>query len=356
MEPTTIAIFRARSRISLIPCDQMNSRSEVTAENWAARRVMVTGANGFVGRWLVEALVAKGATVTAVVRQGSAPTGTDASIRSAAVAVGNVADADFIGRTIRNSSIDTVFHLAAVNVNRGCAIDPRTFFDAHFNGAYAVLEAARLACGAIRVVLASSCEVEDCLLPKPARRVHPYMASKASAELMARAYHDTFEIPVVVLRSQNIYGGGDTNWDRLIPGTVRSLLQGEQPVIRGTGRRERDFVHVDDAVAAYLKAAELATCPRVRGQVFRIATGRATKVLEVVRMLARFSGREDVQPVVLGGLNDDRVDAVYSLAEERQILGWSSSVSLQDGLARTVAWYASHFCKPTDPLGGSATS
>ncbi|MFM8532981.1 MAG: NAD-dependent epimerase/dehydratase family protein, partial [Acidimicrobiia bacterium] len=220
----------------------MSVHSEATVFDWAARRVMVTGANGFVGRWLVRALVDRGAAVTAVVRHDPPPAIADDGIAAVAVAVGNVADTDFIGRTVQDSGIDTVFHLAGVNVNRGSTVPPRAFLDAHLHGAYAVLEASRVASGTIRVVLASSQEVEDCLLPEPARRMHPYMASKAAAELITRAFHDTFETPVVVLRSQNIYGGGDTNWERLIPGSIRSLLQGDHPVIKGTGRMARDFV------------------------------------------------------------------------------------------------------------------
>ena len=332
----------------------MQEQSGVNVFDWATRRVLVTGANGFVGRWLTRALVARGAAVTAVVRRDLAPPQAEEAIRGVAVAVGNVADADFIGRTIRDSGIDTVFHLAAVNVNRGSTIEPQAYFDAHLHGACSVLEACRRGGGTIRAVLASSREVEDCLLPEPSRRMHPYMASKASAELIARAYHDSFETPVVVLRSQNIYGGGDTNWDRLIPGSVRSLLHGEQPVIRGTGRMLLDFVHVDDAVTAYLKAAEAAARSQVRGQVFRIATGFATEILEVVRMLARLCGRADVQPVVLGGRKDDRVDALYIPDREREILHWSSSTDLSEGLASTVAWYAAHFRKAVAPVAGSA--
>lgn len=317
---------------------------------WATRRVMVTGANGFVGRWLVRALMAQGAVVTAIVRQ--APTGyQDDGLRAVNLAIGTVADVDFIARTVRDSGIDTIFHLAAVNVNRGSAIDPPVFFDAHLHGACSVLEACRRAGGAIRAVLASSREVEDCLLPQPARRMHPYMASKAAAELIARAYHDTFEVPVVILRSQNVYGGGDTNWNRLVPGTIRSLLHGEPPVIQGTGLMRRDFVHVDDAVAAFLAAAEAAHRPDVRGQVFRIATGSEIEVIEVVRMLARLSGRDDARPVVLGGLQDDRVDARYSPDREREVLHWSSSVALSEGLERAVAWYAAYFGTRVPPAG-----
>lgn len=328
----------------------MADRCQVPLFDWAERPVLVTGADGFVGRWLVRALADRGACVAALVRRPRAAAAdlTTHAGGNVTFVEGNVADAECIASTMRRFRIGTVFHLAGINVNRGSVVEPRLFFDAHVHGACSVLDACRMAANQCTVVLASSREVEDCLRPDCPRAMHPYMASKAAAELIARAYHDTYEIPVVVLRSQNIYGGGDRNWQRLVPGTIRSLLHGERPVIRGTGLLRRDYVYVADAVDAYLAAAESARRAEVGGKVFRIASGAAVEVRELVALLAEVAGRADLEPVVLGGLPEDRVDEPYVPDEERAVLGWSARTALREGLARTVEWYATNF-----PDGGA---
>lgn len=320
------------------------ARASVPDSAWSSRRVMVTGADGFVGRWLTRALSDRGAFVIAVVRKAAkTPVLEGAAGEQWVVAEGNVSDAGFIRRQVIDHDLDTVFHLAGVNVNRGSDFDPRPVLDAHVFGICAVLEACRTAGKSCGLVLASSHEVEDCFTADCPRTMHPYMASKAAAELLARSYHDTFGVPLIVLRCQNIYGGGDTNWGRIVPGTIRSLLRGERPVIRGSGRLQRDYVHVDDAVAAYIAAAERLTDPSATGAVFRVATGSTHDAREVVSLLTELAGRDDLSPLILDAFKDERVDRRYAPERERVLLGWQSRIDVREGLARTLDWYVRFF-------------
>jgi CDP-glucose 4,6-dehydratase len=148
---------------------------------------------------------------------------------------------------------------------------------------------------------------------------------------------------VAVVRSDNIYGGGDFNWQRLVPGAIRSLLKGEPPVIRGTGLLQRDYVYVDDAVAAYLAVAERLDRADVSRKLFRVATGKTAGALDVVNRLVQLSGRADLKPRVLNEIQDERVDTLYAPTIEKNVLGWTSQVTLQDGLARAYAWYQKFF-------------
>ena len=253
-----------------------------------------------------------------------------------------ISDLAGISGIINGGSIDTVYHLAANNTNTGGAVSPYEIFETNIRGTYTVLEACRMAAKPARAVLASSKEVEDCFSEKPSRKSHPYMASKASVELIARAYHDSFQLPTVVLRSDNIYGGGDFNWSRLIPGTIRSVLRGETPVIRGNGLLQRDYTYVEDAVAAYLAIGERLDSMDVQGRLFRIATGVGTSVLEVVKQIVRAAGRPDLQPRVLNEASDERVDTFHREIEQTAP-GWKCQYSLERGLGRACGWYRDFF-------------
>lgn len=312
---------------------------------WTTRRVMVTGADGFVGRWLTRALSARGAKVTALVWSGSDDAHIEETLHAtgAAIVRGDVTDLDAMSRVICDGGIDTVFHLAAVNTNRKDGLSPYELFETNIRGTYTVLEACRNASEGTRAIVSSSKEVEDCFRPESGRKFHPYMTSKASAELIVRTYGDTFGVPAALVRSDNIYGGGDFNWQRLVPGAIRSLLRGEAPVIRSSGKLQRDYVYVEDAVAAYMAIAERLDRPEVVGKLFRIATGSTASALDVLGHLVKLSGRADLSPRVLNEIQDERVDIPYVPAAEKSVLGWSCRVNLQDGLARTFAWYSDFF-------------
>lgn len=323
----------------------MNKKPLQPVFDWTARRVMVTGADGFVGRWLTRALAGRGAKATALIWSGNDDAQVEEKLRAAGAAIvrGDVADLSCISRVMCDEGIDTVFHLAAINTNRGAGLSPYEIFETNIRGTYTVLEACRNASAGTRAIVSSSKEVEDCFRIESGRKHHPYMTSKASAELIARTYGDTFGVPVALVRSDNIYGGGDFNWQRLVPGAIRSLLKGEAPVIRSSGTLQRDYVYVEDAVAAYLAIAERLDRPAVAGKLFRVATGTTASALDMLSHLVRLSGRTDLSPRVLNEVQDERVDIPYVPAVEKNILGWACQVSLQDGLDRTYAWYRDFF-------------
>jgi CDP-glucose 4,6-dehydratase len=306
--------------------------------DWATRRVLVTGANGFIGRWLVPALIARGATVLALVNVKNKP---DEKQFGDAVQVvqGEVTNIELISSLLRDSQIDTVYNLAAINTNTGSSISPYDIFETNTRGAYTVLEACRKMSAPVRAIVFSSKEVEDCFRPDSGRRHHPYMASKAAAEMIARAYFDAAGISTAVVRLENIYGGGDLNWNRLVPGMMRVILRGETPVIRSNGLLQRDYVYVEDLVAACLAIGERLDYPEVRGQLFRIATGRGTTVREMVKQIALAAGRPDLEPKVLNEKTEERIDTLYTPELEREILGWSAKASLPEGLSRACRWY-----------------
>lgn len=310
---------------------------------WAARRVLVTGADGFVGRWLVPALAAHGARVWALVRPGSKDTRKIQHLAGTSGVEIVYANLPGILEIINKAAIDTVYHLAANNSNRGATVSAYELFETNIRGTYIVLEACRTAHKPVGVVLASSTEAEDCFRANATRKFHPYMASKAAAELVARACHDSFGIPLAIARSANVYGGGDFNWSRLVPGTIRSILLGEAPVIRSNGLLQRDYVYVEDAVAAYIAIGERLNAATVNGKLFRLASGLRTTVLDVVERITRAAGRPDLKPQVLNEKMEGRIDADYVPELERNVLGWKCQFSLDEGLSRTCRWYQDLF-------------
>ncbi len=309
---------------------------------WANRKVLVTGANGFIGPWLIRALTARGASVYALVRDGSKSVEKDfgAGVK---VVHGDITNLELISRLIRDTEIDLVYHLAAINTNTGSSISPYDIFETNTRGTYTLLEACRRSERPVHAVIASSKEVEDCFRPGNGRKHHSYMASKASAELIAKTYFDTAGIAAAVVRLDNIYGGGDFNWNRLVPGMMRVILHGETPIIRSNGLLQRDYVYVEDAVAAFLAIGVRLNNPAVAGQLFRVTTGIGTSVLEMVRQISITAGKPDLKPQVLNEKTEERVDMVYTPEREREVLGWSSQISLTEGLARTWQWYERYF-------------
>jgi CDP-glucose 4,6-dehydratase len=317
---------------------------------WKDRSVLITGASGFVGYWLSEELCRQGASVTALLSSR------DFSVRARPLlnfvglkaVEGNIDDAKLLERVMCNEAVDTVFHLAANNINVGDSVSPLAIFETNIRGAYSILEACRLTRSVQRVVIASSREAEelhaiDNNSELERRQRHPYQASKISAELIAQAYNDTYNVPVVISRSDNIYGGRDFNWNRLIPGTIRSLYYGEPPILRSNGEIKRDYVFIQDIVAAYLALAKRASDADVRGQTFHFATGANISGLDIVNLLCEVACRSDLKPIIINHSKNERINQPRPLHRERDILGWESKCQIQEGLRLTFSWYQDYF-------------
>lgn len=320
----------------------MNAAEKSSELRWPDQRVLITGADGFLGGVMTRSLLARGASVYALVWSGNQECDVKSLMASGATIVhGDITDISLLTSLCGDSGINMVFHLAAINANTGI-LPPYTLWEANIRGVYTVLEACRAASPKARIIIASSREAEKCCSGLSARSLHPYMVSKASAELIARAYSDTFDLLTSCVRSDNLYGGGDRNWQRLIPGTIRSLLQGEAPVIRGDGQLARAYVYINDAINAYCAIAERLHREDIRGQIFRLSTGVNIPVLNIVRQLVEISGRSDLSPRILHEKCAERVDEIYVPAREKQLLDWENTVGLREGLTRTYEWYRTH--------------
>ncbi len=321
------------------------------AENfWRGKSVLVTGARGFVGSWLSYALLERGAHVTVIVRDQPGISnfellGLDSR---AGMVAGSVSEYPIVERTLNEYDVDTCFHLAAQAMVGVANRSPLSTFESNIKGAWTVLEACRMSKLVERVVIASSDKAygSQPRLPytedMPLLGRNPYDASKACADLLASSYHHTYDLPLAVARCANIYGGGDLNFSRLIPSAIQSALLHEAPVIRSDGTPVRDYLHVDDAVAAYLTLAEQVERPDVCGKAFNFGTSAPVSVLEVVSVILDACGAPDLEPDVRGaGEIKDEIERQY-LDSQRAIktLGWTATVSLGEGIRRAVEWYA----------------
>jgi CDP-glucose 4,6-dehydratase len=200
-----------------------------------------------------------------------------------------------------------------------------------------------------RVVVASSDKAygESESLPytedSPLAARHPYAASKACADVIAQSYHETCGLPVAIARCGNVYGGGDLNWSRIVPGTVRALLHGDPPLIRSDGTFVRDYVYVKDVSRAYMELAGHIGEPGVAGEAFNFSDERPLGVLELVAEIAHLLGREDLTPVVLDYASGEIRSQSLSARKARERLGWLARYDLESGLAETIEWYRDFF-------------
>jgi CDP-glucose 4,6-dehydratase len=321
------------------------------APEWRARRVLVTGATGLIGSALTARLVRDGAEVTVLQR--------DADQRSAFVRAGlagrvtmvsgAIEDAVTVERAVCDGEIDTVVHLAAQTLVGTARRMPRMTFEANVLGTVNVLEACRLHPDLVRrVVVASSDKAYGALAAgryeetQPLDGRQPYEASKACADLVARSYAASFDLPVVVTRCGNVYGPGDLNWSRLVPGTLRDLLRGVTPRLRSDGSPVREYLFVDDAVDAYLAIADAAD--RLGGEAFNVASGQVMTVREMYDAVCAAAGCH-VEPVVEAGAGDELAFQALDGAKLHDALGWRATTPVADGLARTVPWYRLHLAE-----------
>ena len=317
---------------------------------WQVKRVFVTGCNGFLGSWVVQALVRQGACVVGLVRDHVPQSmlfrnGIAGQIR---IVHGELNDIALLERILAEYEVETIFHLAAQTIVGIANRSPLSTFETNIRGTWHVLEAARRAAGVNSIVVASSEKAygEPQALPfveeHPLHGRHPYDVSKSCVDLIAQTYATTYRLPVAITRFSNLYGGGDLNWNRLIPGTIRSVLRGKPPLIRSDGTFKRDYVYVEDAVTAYLTLARRAAQPGVCGEAFNFGLGQPVTALEVVQTIIEVSEHPDLQPVILDEVKHEIRDEYLSPQKAHTVLGWQPQESLASGLSRTMDWYRAY--------------
>jgi CDP-glucose 4,6-dehydratase len=316
--------------------------------SWRDRPVFVTGATGLLGGWLVQALQERGARVVALVRD-SVPRSrlvSERVIDRVDVVWGDVTDYYCVQRALAEYEIERVFHLAAQAIVGIANRWPLSTFETNVRGTWNVLEASRRQPTVRSVVVASSDKAygDQERLPyeetAPLQGRHPYDVSKSAADLIAQSYWTSFGLRVAITRCGNLFGGGDLNWTRLVPGTIRSVLRDSPPLIRSNGRLIRDYLYVEDAVDAYLAVADaLLASDTVAGQAINISYGEPQSVVELVTRILTRMGRKDLSPRILDEATNEILDQYLDATRARKVLGWTPRVGLDEGLTRTIGWY-----------------
>jgi CDP-glucose 4,6-dehydratase len=314
---------------------------------WMDRPTFVTGGTGLVGSWLVRRLVEQGADVVCLVRDWvpqSELVRADLMERVKVVR-GSVEDQALMERVLGEHEIDTVMHLAAQTIVGIANRNPVSTFEANIRGSWSIFEACRRSPRVKQVVFASSdkaygdCETLPYAESTPLQGRHPYDVSKSCSDLIAQSYAVTYGLPIAITRCGNFYGGGDLNWNRIVPGTIRSIVRGTPPVIRSDGQFVRDYFYVEDGAAAYMLLAEkLAASPELRGEAFNFSNEIQVTVQELVQRILALMG-SDLEPDVRNEATHEIRHQYLSAAKARETLDWRPLFTLDEGLRRTIDWY-----------------
>lgn len=317
------------------------------ANFWQGKLVFVTGCTGLLGSWLTAELIHKGANVLGLIH--SDPTHSllayMGTIQRIDTIQGDIRDFDLIAKILVENPVDIIFHLAAQTQVGVANRDPITTFDTNIKGTWTLLEIARCQPKPPGLIIASSAKVygEQSELPysedTPLLGQQPYDVSKACADLITRTYAHSYNLPVAIARCANLYGGGDLNWRRIVPGTIRSTLQGERPIVRSDGTAKRNYIYVQDAVRGYLTLAQNLHRPDVCGEAFNFGVEAATTVLDMIHTIIRLSPQSHLQPIILNEAQNEVQEQHLCSRKARQILDWQTRYSLEDGLRETISWY-----------------
>jgi CDP-glucose 4,6-dehydratase len=323
-------------------------RTAMTDGFWRGRRVLVTGANGFLGAWLARALVDLGAVVVGYDKSDRGALDLHPDLKGEVdLLLGDLTDQPKLEETLAAREIQTVYHLGAqssINIARG---SPIPAFESNIRGTWCLLDACRAVGRVETIAVASSLTVYGEQEHSPfdesfaLNGSHPYAASKACTDILARCYAATWGLPIAVARTTNTYGGADPHLDHIVPGTFLSLLRGERPEITSDGSPTKGYLYVRDIVDAYLLLGRRAADPDVRGLAFNFHPDEPTSVLELVETMVKVAGRPDLPPFVTGA--PGRYEHLHLSNERaRGVLGWVPRYSLEEGLRETFAWYREH--------------
>lgn len=317
---------------------------------WEGRPTFVTGGSGFLGSWLVRELLERHAEVICLVRERALNNALveQATIERVRTVQGDIRDQTLLQTILRQHKVATVFHLAAQTIVGTARENPGATLDINIGGTTALLEACRSTKSVEQIVIASSDKAygdageQPYEEGTPLRGTHPYEVSKACAEMIARAYAVSYGAPAVITRCGNFYGPGDLNWNRIVPGTIRALLEGQRPVIRSDGKFVRDYFYVGDGVEAHLMLAErLAQKPALRGEAFNFSNETCVTVLELVQKISALMG-SDLIPDVRNEASSEIRFQTLNASKARREFGWRPRFTLDEGLELAIAWYRTY--------------
>jgi CDP-glucose 4,6-dehydratase len=318
---------------------------------WQDRPVLITGATGLVGGWLVKHLLTAGANIVCLVRDWIPQSFLVQSraLEKVRVVRGDIVDQALLQRIVEEYEINTVIHLAAQTVVGVANRNPISTFETNIAGTWRLLEACRYSSTVKQIIVASSDKAygEQIQLPydenTPLKGTHPYDVSKSCADLITQSYAHTYHLPVAIARCGNFYGGGDLNWSRIVPGTIKSILKGEPPIIRSNGLFVRDYLYVEDGATAYmLLAEELSHQPELIGEAFNFSLEIKLTVLELVDKILKIMG-SDLKPKILNQASNEITNQYLSSQKARKILNWHPLFDLDTGLEKTINWYQEIF-------------
>lgn len=313
---------------------------------WNDKNVFITGCTGLLGSWLTKALVERGANVTGLIRDLVPKSNLNWSGFNNKINIvrGDLNDYFILERVLNEYEIDTVFHLAAQTIVTIANRNPISTFETNIKGTWNLLEACRRSNLVDNVVFASSDKAYGSQEELPYNEStalqgrHPYDVSKSCADLICRSYYETYELPVCVTRCGNFYGGGDLNFNRIVPGTIRSVLNNERPVIRSDGTMVRDYFYIEDGAEAYIALAEQIKRKKIAGEAFNFSNEQPLKVTEIVNKVLKVMD-SDLKPKILNEASNEIKEQYLSSKKARELLNWNPSYTIEEGLEKTVKWY-----------------
>lgn len=314
---------------------------------WKNKRIFITGSTGLLGSWITKYLVESGANVTVLIRK-DVPKPFLKTFLKVRIIKGNILDYKSILTILKKNKIDTVFHLAAQTMSPVANNDPISTFEVNIEGTWIVLEACRNAPSVKRIIIPSSDKAygEDEKLPyteeSKLTAKRPYTVSKSCADLIAQAYIATYKMPICITRCGNFFGGGDLQFDRLVPSVIRAGLLKEKLVIRSDGKFIRDFLYVEDGAMATLKLAEMMNDKKIRGQAFNFSSEKPITVLDLVELILK-KLKSPVRPKVLGLKLNEVKDQHLSAKKAKKLMKWKPIFTFEEGLEKTIDWYVDYF-------------
>ncbi len=317
---------------------------------WKNRRVLVTGATGLLGPWLVNELIQQGASIHTIVRD-LVPDSLffqQELNKKVTVIQGDLLDYQLLLRVLNEFDIETVFHLGAQAIVGYANRSPLSTFKSNIEGTWNLLEACRLSPWVKNIVVASSDKAygEQAQLPykedTPLQGKHPYDVSKSCTDLIAQSYFHTYRLPLCVTRCGNFFGGGDLHTNRIIPGTIAAILNDKQPIIRSNGLFVRDYIYVKDVVSAYLTLAQQMDRSDIVGQCFNFSTDKPFTVIEIVQEIITLMRATHLEPIIENRATNE-IPAQHLCSEKaRTLLSWEPTYGVTRGLQETIAWYQNY--------------